>query len=51
MFISMNALLIISNVKMGLLKIRWSGMVWIGLPQDRHRRRAVVSVVKSFRFP
>jgi hypothetical protein len=41
----------IDNIKMDLLEIRLSVVDWIGLDQDRYRRRALVSSVMSLRVP
>jgi hypothetical protein len=37
------------NIKMGLQEVRWEGMVWIDLPWDRDRRRALVNEVMNIR--
>jgi hypothetical protein len=39
------------NIKVDLLEIGLSVVDWIGLAQDRYRRRAVVSAVVQFRVP
>jgi hypothetical protein len=36
---------------MDLRKIRWGGMGWIDLAQDRDQRRALVNTVMNFRVP
>jgi hypothetical protein len=36
---------------MDLTEIRWSGMEWIHLAQDRGQRRALVNKVKNLRVP
>jgi hypothetical protein len=39
------------NIKMDIQDIRYEGMDWIYQVQDRDRWRALVSVVRNFRFP
>jgi hypothetical protein len=39
----------VDNIKMDLLEIAWDGVDWIGLAQDRDRRRALVNVVMNLR--
>jgi hypothetical protein len=39
------------NIKMDLLEIGLSVVDWIGLAQDRYRRRALVNAVKNLRVP
>jgi hypothetical protein len=41
----------IDNIKMDLLEIRWGGVDWIGLTQDRYRWRALVNSVMNLRVP
>jgi predicted small integral membrane protein len=41
----------IDNIKMGLLRIGWVGVDWIGLAQDRYRWRALVNSVMNLRVP
>jgi hypothetical protein len=41
----------IDNIKMYLLEIVLSVVDWIGLPQDRYRRRALVNTVMKLRVP
>jgi hypothetical protein len=35
----------VDNIKMDLGEIRWGGMDWIGLAQDRDKWRALVNVM------
>jgi hypothetical protein len=37
------------NIKMDLREIRWDGVDWIGLAQDRVQWRAIVNTVMNFR--
>jgi hypothetical protein len=39
------------NIKRDLLEIGVSVMDWIGLAQDRYRRRALVNAVMNLRVP
>jgi hypothetical protein len=39
------------NVKMDLREIRWSGVDWIDLAQDRDQWRAVMNTVMNLRVP
>jgi hypothetical protein len=39
------------DIKMNLLEIVWCGVNWIGLAQDRYRRRSLVNAVMKLRFP
>jgi hypothetical protein len=41
----------VDNIKMDLKEIRWGGMDWINLSQDRDRRRALVNPIMNFRVP
>jgi hypothetical protein len=41
----------VDNIKLDLRDIRWSGMDWIDLAQDRDQWRALVSTVMNFRVP
>jgi hypothetical protein len=36
---------------MDLREIRWGGMGWVGLAQDRDKWRALVNVVRSLQVP
>jgi hypothetical protein len=35
----------VHNIKIGLVEMGLSGVDWIGLAQDRYRRRALVNAV------
>jgi len=39
------------NIKMDLQEVRFGGMVWIDLAQDRGRRRALANAVMNLRVP
>jgi len=39
------------NIKMDLQYVRWGGMDWIALAQDRDRWQAVVKVIMNLGFP
>jgi hypothetical protein len=41
----------VDNIKMDLLEIGCSGVDWIGLAQDRDKRRALVNAVMSLLVP
>jgi hypothetical protein len=41
----------VGNVKIFLREIRWDGMDWIDLTQDRNQWRAFVNTVMTFRVP
>jgi hypothetical protein len=41
----------IDNIKMELREIRWDGMDWIDMAQDRDQWRALVNTVLNFRVP
>jgi hypothetical protein len=40
----------VDNIKMDLKEIRWDGMGWIDLAQDRDQWRALVNAVMNLRF-
>jgi hypothetical protein len=37
------------NIKMGLREIRWGGIDWIDLAQDRDQWRALVNMIMNLR--
>jgi hypothetical protein len=39
------------NIRMDLGEVGWSDVDWIGLAQDRNRRRALVNSVVKLRVP
>jgi len=39
------------NIKMNLRDVRYEGMDWIDVAQDRDRRRALKNAVMKFRVP
>jgi hypothetical protein len=41
----------VDNIKMGLLEIRWGGMDWIDLAQDRDQWKALVNMIMSLQVP
>jgi hypothetical protein len=41
----------VDNIKMDLREIRWDGMDWIDVAQDRGQWRALVKAVMNLRFP
>jgi hypothetical protein len=41
----------VDNIKMDLGAVGWSDVDWIGLAQDRNRRRALVNSVLNLRVP
>jgi hypothetical protein len=41
----------VDNIKMDLREIRWGGMDWIDLAQDRDQWRAHVNMVMNLRVP
>jgi hypothetical protein len=41
----------VDNIKMDLLEIVWGGEDWIGLAQDKDKRRALVNAVMNLRVP
>jgi hypothetical protein len=41
----------VNNIKMNLGEVGWGDVDWIGLAQDRNRRRALVDSVLNLRVP
>jgi hypothetical protein len=41
----------VDNNKMDFGQIGWDGVDWIGLAQDKDKRRALVNSVTKFRIP
>jgi hypothetical protein len=41
----------VDNIKTDLKEIRWGGMDWIALAQDRDQWRTVVNTVMNLRVP
>jgi hypothetical protein len=41
----------VDNIKMDLREIKWDGMDWIGLAQDRDQWRALVNTLMNLRVP
>jgi hypothetical protein len=41
----------VDNIKRDLREIRWDGMDWIDLAQDRDQWRALVNMVMNLRVP
>jgi hypothetical protein len=41
----------LDNITMGLVEVGWGDVDWIGLPQNRDRRRALVNSVLNLRIP
>jgi hypothetical protein len=41
----------VDNIKMNLREIRWDGMDWIDLTQDRDQWRALMNTVMNLRVP
>jgi hypothetical protein len=39
------------NIKMDLREIKWDGMDWIKLAQDRNQWRALVNMMMDLRVP
>jgi hypothetical protein len=41
----------VDNIKMDLREMRWDGMDWIDLAQDRDKWRALVNTIMNLRVP
>jgi hypothetical protein len=41
----------LDNIRMDLVEVKWVDVDWIGLAQDRDRRRALVNSVLNLRVP
>jgi hypothetical protein len=41
----------VDNIRMDLVEVGWDDVDWIGLAQDRDRRRALVNSVLNLRVP
>jgi hypothetical protein len=41
----------VDNIKVDLGEVGWGGVDWIGLAQDRDKRRALVNVVMNLQIP
>jgi hypothetical protein len=41
----------VDNIKMDLREIKWDGMDWMDLAQDRAKWRALVNTVMNLRVP
>jgi hypothetical protein len=41
----------VDNIRMDLGEVGWGDVDWIGLTQDRNRRRALVNSVMNLRVP
>jgi hypothetical protein len=41
----------VDNIRMDLVEVGWGDVDWIGLAQDRDRRRALVNSVSNLRVP
>jgi hypothetical protein len=40
----------VGNIKVGLREIRWGGMDWIDVAQDKDQRRALVITVMNLQI-
>jgi hypothetical protein len=41
----------VDNIKMDLREIRWDGVDWIDMAQDRDQWRALVNTILNLRVP
>jgi hypothetical protein len=41
----------VDDIKMDFGEIKWDGMDWIGVAQDRDKCKALVKVVMNFQVP
>jgi hypothetical protein len=41
----------VNNIKMDLREIRWAGMDWIDLDQNRDQQKSLVNTLINFRVP
>jgi hypothetical protein len=41
----------VDNIRMDLVEVGWVGVDWIGLSQDRGKRRALVNAAMNLRVP
>jgi hypothetical protein len=41
----------VDNIKMDVREIKWDGMDWIDVAQDKHQLRALVNTVMNLRVP
>jgi hypothetical protein len=41
----------VDNIKIDLTEIRWDGVDWVDLAQDRDQWRALVNTVMNLRVP
>jgi hypothetical protein len=41
----------VDNIKIDLRELRWDGVDWIDLAQDRDKWRALVNMVMNLRVP
>ena len=42
---------LVDNIKMYFIAMKWRGMDWIDVAEDRHRQRALVNAVMNRRVP
>jgi hypothetical protein len=41
----------VDNIKMDFVEIKWGGVDWVGLAQDRDKWTALVNAVMKLRVP